>query len=277
MNNHTFSAPQILDFSAANEFEREASSQNLDVNDPWVGGYVEYEWEHFRHILESYYGDIKGLNVLEFGCNFGASSIVLAQMGANVTAVDVDQDYINLAKKNAAQYELQDKINFIYVEDTQTLPLESAEFDLVIANSVLEYVPHQILNNVLIEIDRVLKVGGDLQVLGTSSRLAPKEVHEETWLINYLPRSLDKFLFKENAPSRGIWPWELTSTLSNYKNKDHTNNSSEYLLARKKIGKSNTHLSILKAIDLLVRPFGQSVGLFGLNISVALTKQSSRV
>ncbi len=272
MSNSTITAPQVLDFSAVSAFEREASSQNLDVKSTWVGGYVAYEWEHLRHILEAYYGNIKNLNILEFGCNFGASSIVLAQMGAHVTAVDVDKDYIKLAKKNAAQYQLQDKINFIYVEDTQFLPFDTGQFDLVIANSVLEYVPHQILKNVLIELDRVLKVGGDIQVLGTSSRLAPKEVHEQTWLINYMPRIFDRLLFKDDVPARGIWPWELTSTLNNYENKDFINNSQQYLLARKRIGNSETYLSILKIIDRVVRPFKQSVGLFGLNISVALTK-----
>lgn len=276
MSNPTFTAPEILDFSAANAFEEEAASQNMDVKSIWVGGYVDYEWEHLRHILEAYYDNITGLNILEFGCNFGASSIVLAQMGANVTAVDVDQDYIKLANKNAAQYQLQDKINFLYVEDTQSLPFDNGQFDIVIANSVLEYVPHQILNNVLNEIDRVLKVGGDIQILGTSSRLAPKEVHEGTWLINYIPRVFDRVLFKENIPARGIWPWQLTSTLNNYLNKDYQNNSREYLLARNRIGKSKTHLSLLKIIDLCVRPFQQSVGLFGMNISVALSKSSNK-
>ena len=273
MNSHTIPAPQILDFSAATEFEREASSQNLDVNDTWVGGYVNYEWEHLRHVLETYYEDISGLNILEFGCNFGASSIVLAQMGANVTAIDVNQDYVKLAKKNAAQYQLQDKINFIHVEDTQTLPLETAQFDLVVANSVLEYVPHQILKNVLRGIVRVLKIGGDIQILSTSSRLAPKEVHERTWLINYMPRCFDKFLFKDKVPQRGMWPWTPSNTLKNYENKDYKNRSQHYLLARKKFGKSKLYLSILKAIDLTVRPFGQSVGLFGINTSVVLTKK----
>lgn len=274
MNSHTISAPEILDFSAASEFEREASSQNLDVNDLWVGGYVEYEWQHLRHVLETYYDSIADLNILEFGCNFGASSIVLAQMGANVTAIDVNENYVNLAKKNAAQYQLQDKINFLHLNDTQTLPFETAQFDLVIANSVLEYVPHQILKNVLREIDRVLKVGGDIQILGTSSRLAPKEVHDGTWLINYMPRWLDKFVFKDHVPLRGMWPWTPINTLKNYQNKDYTNKSQHYLLARKKIGKSTLYLSILKAIELIVRPFGQSVGLFGINTSVALTKKS---
>jgi len=239
MNSHSIPTPEILDISAVSEFEREANSQNLDVNDLWVGGYVEYEWQHLRHVLETYYESIAGLNILEFGCNFGASSIVLAQMGANVTAIDVNENYVNLAKKNAAQYRLQDKINFNHTEDTQTLPFDTGQFDLVIANSVLEYVPHKILKTVLLEIDRVLKVGGDIQILGTSSRLAPKEVHDETWLINYVPRCFDKLIFKDHVPLRGMWPWTPINTLKNYKNKDYENKSQHYLLARKKLVNQN--------------------------------------
>ncbi len=83
MNANQVTQPTISNFSAVSAFEKEAISQNLDVNSTWVGGYVTYEWQHLRHILEAYYGDIKNLNILEFGCNFGASSIVMAQMGAN--------------------------------------------------------------------------------------------------------------------------------------------------------------------------------------------------
>jgi hypothetical protein len=44
------------------------------------------------------------------------------------------------------------------------------------------------------ELHRVVKPGGRLLVTGTSSRLSPKETHSGRWLVNYLPRGLDRRL-----------------------------------------------------------------------------------
>ncbi len=258
--------------SAITHFHREVSRQGLDINSVWVGGYVDYEWNHLRHILNAYYGNITDQKILELGCNLGGSSIVMAHMGAEVTAIDVNFDYIKLAKLNSAQYDCTKQIQFNFIEDTQNLPYADQEFDMVLANSVMEYIPRDILSNVLCEIDRVLKNGGDLQILGTSSKLCPKEVHDGRWFINYIPRFMDKWLYSGNSIQRGLWPWAPMQILPTYINFDLLNNSYAYFKARKNMGKNINHLKYLKVLNRILKPFGQSIGLFGASFSVCLRK-----
>ena len=51
--------------------------------------YVEHEMAHIGHLFATGVCPVEGREVLEFGCNIGATSIVLAHYGAQVTAVDI--------------------------------------------------------------------------------------------------------------------------------------------------------------------------------------------
>ncbi len=193
------------------EFRAIARELGLDPDDRWVGGYVDYEWEHLRPVLAAYGLDPTGKAVLEFGCNYGASGIVLARLGAKVTGVDVDPDNIRLAKANIAMNGADAAMTALHVADTRTMPFEDGSFDLVIANSVLEYVAPDQLDEVMAEIYRVMKPGGQMLVLGTASRFAPREVHSRRWLVNYLPRVIDRMAGKDWQ--RGLKPWQLAGSL----------------------------------------------------------------
>ncbi|MEL1249810.1 class I SAM-dependent methyltransferase [Aurantiacibacter gilvus] len=193
------------------EFRAIARELGLDPDDRWVGGYVDYEWEHLRPVLAAYGIDPADKTALEFGCNYGASGIVLARLGAQVTGVDVDSGNIRLARANVAMHGADAAMSVLHVPDTRTMPFEDAQFDLVIANSVLEYVAPEQLDAVMAEIHRVMKPGGQMLVLGTASRLAPREVHSGRWLVNYLPRAVDRLVGKDWQ--RGLKPWHLARTL----------------------------------------------------------------
>ncbi len=193
-------------------FRAAAHAAHMDPDDPWVGGYVEYEWEHLRPVLDVYGIDPAGKRVLEFGSNVGASGIVLAKLGADVTGVDVDPAYVNVANANIALNGMEANARALHVPDTREVPLEDATFDLAIANSVLEYVPPEILIDVIDEIHRVMKPGGCLLVLGTASRIAPREIHSHRWLVNYLPRFADRIAGKELQ--RGLSPLLLRRAIA---------------------------------------------------------------
>ena len=193
-------------------FRAAARLASLDPDDRWVGGYVDYEWEHLRPVLETYGIDPVGRKVLEFGCNVGASGVVLARLGADVTGVDVDPAFVNVANANIALNGMERSARALHVPDTREMPLESAHFDMAIANSVLEYVPPELLVDVMGEIHRVLKPGAQLLVLGTASRLAPREVHSGRWLVNYLPRAFDSVIGRKLQ--RGLSPLLLKRALA---------------------------------------------------------------
>lgn len=201
-------APTICASLQHDAFEAKALALGFDPSNRWVGGYVNYEWAHLRHIIDALPAPISGMKVLEFGCNFGASSVVFSQMGAKVTAFDISLDFVKLARLNALQYG-RDDIVFDWVEDSRHLPYADRQFDLVSCNSVMEYVAVHHQKTVMAEISRVLAPRGLVLLTGTSNRLWPQEVHSRRWLTNYVPRALDQ-LFGTTF-QRGLTPWSVIS------------------------------------------------------------------
>jgi 2-polyprenyl-3-methyl-5-hydroxy-6-metoxy-1,4-benzoquinol methylase len=201
--------PTIVDTELDQRYRELAAEQGYDPDSLWVGGYVDYEWTHGRYFLEHFVDHINAKQVLEFGCNHGATSIVLALLGAQVTAIDIDADVIKLAQANAARYGVADNINFVHCTDTKKLPFEDQQFDMVTCNSVLEYVEPSDLLAVEQAIDRTLKNTGLILIYSTSNRLWPKEVHSGRWLVNYLPKWFDQWISPENSLQRGVFPNQL--------------------------------------------------------------------
>ena len=134
---------------------------------------------------------LKGGVSLEFGCHIGGTSIVLANLGGRVTGCDIDRNSLALASLNAIRYGQRAALSLVAVGAGGPLPFANGAFDLVICNSVLEYVAPDLLGRTLAEIDRVLKPSGELLIYGTSNRVWPRESHSGRWFINYVPQWLD--------------------------------------------------------------------------------------
>lgn len=262
---------QIVDADADQRFREMVTELGWDIDDRWVGGYVDYEWSHGRHVFEQYAPD--GKRVLEFGSNFGGTSTVLAALGAHVSAVDVDAKYVALTRLNTARYGMRDRVEVHHVPDTRTLPFETASFDAVSAISVLEYVDPQHLAQVQREIDRVLRPGGLIFISGTSNRLWPREVHSGKWLVNYLPRFVDHWVGGRPI-ARGLWPWQLRFGFGRYVNLDAEDRGLRYLTAKRRIAGTASPPRALEALTRLLRMAGTSAGLFTPNIAVVLRKRS---
>ena len=126
---------------------------------------------------------VPNLRVLEFGCNVGASAIVLAQLGAQVSGIDISVDLVELARLNARRFG-HTGIDFHHVADSRRLHWPDGAFDLVLRNSVLEYIGVEELSAVQREIDRLLKPGGLILVTASSNRLWPFEVRSGRWGVN---------------------------------------------------------------------------------------------
>jgi SAM-dependent methyltransferase len=189
---------------AQRAFEAQARQLGLRPRDPWIGGQVDYAWDHLRLLLDVMPLRLEGMRVLEFGCNAGASAILLSYLGARVSACDHSADWISLARLNAARYSV-DNIDFVHAPDSRALPFGAGQFDLIACNGVLEYVGGAELAAVQRELDRLLAPGGMILLTGTSNRLWPREAHSGRWLVNYLPRALDRLWRK--PVQRGVWPW----------------------------------------------------------------------
>jgi 2-polyprenyl-3-methyl-5-hydroxy-6-metoxy-1,4-benzoquinol methylase len=93
-----------------------------------------------------------GMSVLELGCGTGYFTRELARSGAEIVAIDVSPDLLEIAIANCSppnvRYEIQNAYNLSYPE---------AVFDSVVGSSVLH---HLEIREAVREIHRVLKPGG---------------------------------------------------------------------------------------------------------------------
>jgi SAM-dependent methyltransferase len=254
------------DAAAQGEFEAATRDAGYDPHDPWMGGYVDYEWDHLRLILDNYGVDVRSARVLEFGCNVAASSIVLAALGASVTSVDVDAKMIRIAHANVARYGKGEAVTVNHVPDTRKLPYPDASFDFILANSVLEYVPPDMLDAIVGELCRVAKPGATMLICGTASRLSPREVHSRRWLVNYVPRLLDPLIYGKSA-QRGLSPFALSRAL---KGRFRDESGGLWAEGRKRI---HGGLSMpMKAVCATAKLLGTTPGWLGPNIEVLLRR-----
>jgi SAM-dependent methyltransferase len=93
-----------------------------------------------------------GMKILELGCGAGYFTRELARSGAEIVAIDVSADLLEIAKANCSAsnvcYEIQDACALTYSDAT---------FDSVVGSSILH---HLEIESALREIRRVLKPGG---------------------------------------------------------------------------------------------------------------------
>jgi 2-polyprenyl-3-methyl-5-hydroxy-6-metoxy-1,4-benzoquinol methylase len=105
-----------------------------------------------------------GKRVLEIGCGIGTDTINFARAGALVTAVDLSEESIALARERARVFGVEDRITF-YAADAENLSktVPPEPYDLVYSFGVIHHTPHP--ERVIAEIrerfvhdDTVLKV-----------------------------------------------------------------------------------------------------------------------
>ncbi|MFH1036309.1 MAG: class I SAM-dependent methyltransferase [Pseudomonadota bacterium] len=170
---------------------------------------LHVEFKHLKLLVPQVerFSSLAGKRVLDFGCGTGGVSVALASRGAQVVGVEPTQANVAAAAVRAGLHGLQDRAQFIHLPDTARLPFEEDCFDLVIANSVIEYI-FQDRDAYLGEMWRVLQPGGLLYIGDTSNGLLPREMHSGRWLINYRPD-----LVRQERCVSGLGYWEVESIL----------------------------------------------------------------
>lgn len=116
--------------------------------------------------------------VLDIGCGVGITSKHMAQIGAQVIAVDIAPDLIEYAKKHSAHK------NITYlVEDVTNLDLDQ-KFDAIIFVDVFEHIIRQ-------------------DIYGTIWRLVRHNTHTQTLIYLNLPDANFRKFMQENYPDKG--------------------------------------------------------------------------
>ena len=84
-----------------------------------------------------------GKRVLEVGCGLGTDTMNFARAGAHVTAVDLSRASLDLARRRAEVFGLQDRITFVEANAERLSEFVTpAEYDLVYSFGVIHHTPH---------------------------------------------------------------------------------------------------------------------------------------
>jgi 2-polyprenyl-3-methyl-5-hydroxy-6-metoxy-1,4-benzoquinol methylase len=128
-----------------------------------------------------------GRRVLVMGSWLGAEAIAYALSGAEVTAIDLDGEALQLSSELAARYGTSIKTVAI---DAAATDFEGGHFDLVSCSQVLEHLPPDRQPLLLAEIWRLTRPGG-LLWLDTPNQLAFCDQHDTgLYFVHWLPRPM---------------------------------------------------------------------------------------
>lgn len=97
----------------------------------------------------------QGKKVLEIGCGIGTDTMNFARAGATVTAVDLSDESLQVARKRAEVFGLEDRITFIQANGerlSEYVPVET--YDLVYSFGVIHHTPNP--ENVIREIHKYM-------------------------------------------------------------------------------------------------------------------------
>jgi 2-polyprenyl-3-methyl-5-hydroxy-6-metoxy-1,4-benzoquinol methylase len=115
--------------------------------------------EYCCHLL----GDVRGKSVLDFGCGEGDDALLLASLGARVTAIDISPKAIEFARTRAKLSGVADLIEFVCAP-IEVADLPAASFDVIWGDNILHHVL-PVLDETLAALMRAAKPGA--QVLFT--------------------------------------------------------------------------------------------------------------
>ena len=106
----------------------------------------------------------KGKKVLEIGCGIGTDTINFARHGANVTALELSEKSMELAKQRAAVFSLGDRIRFVQGNGEElTKVLSPDSYDLIYSFGVIHHTPHP--EKVLEQVKSFVKSGSTIKLM----------------------------------------------------------------------------------------------------------------
>jgi SAM-dependent methyltransferase len=118
----------------------------------WESPAGKLRWARRVKMLSKHLG--AGMSVLELGCGTGYFTRELARSRADIVAIDVSPELLEIARANCSERNVRYEI-----QNASALSYPDAVFDSVVGSSVLH---HLEIEEALREIHRVLKAGGTI-------------------------------------------------------------------------------------------------------------------
>jgi 2-polyprenyl-6-hydroxyphenyl methylase/3-demethylubiquinone-9 3-methyltransferase len=185
-------------------------------------------------------GPTEGLSIADIGCGPGAQSIYWAARGHEVHGLDVNADFIDVARERAADAGLE--VDF-RVGTAASLPWADESVDICLAPELLEHVPEW--EDCLDEFARILRPGG-LLYINTSNKLCPVQNEFELPLYSWYPRRLKRYCEKLAVTSK--------PQFANYATYPAVNWFTYYELQKEFLGRGMTALDRTDLIHLKAEP-----------------------
>lgn len=106
--------------------------------------------------VAEFLGDLHGKRVIEYGCGLGQLTVLLARSGAEVTAFDLSEQSVEVARERARMTGVERDITFA-IAPGEELPFEDGSFDIAFGKAVLHHLDAVAGSR---ELARVLRPGG---------------------------------------------------------------------------------------------------------------------
>ncbi|MGH9394330.1 MAG: class I SAM-dependent methyltransferase [Terriglobales bacterium] len=154
-------------------FDREAASQALTPLDPKI---VERYARHTRHWAIDFQfaltGDLRGKRVLDVGAGMGENSLLLAALGAQVTAIDISPASLEVLRQRAELSGLSGRIETVCKPLEEWRPPES--FDIVWVDAFL----HHVLSNLPFVLEQLKSFAGARGRFILAEPFAPRRLRQ---------------------------------------------------------------------------------------------------
>lgn len=115
---------------------------------------VKLEEQHVDRLL----GDVRRLELLDYGCGTGRHALRLAQAGARVTALDFSPGMLARARAKPGA----ERVHFVAHDVHEPLPFDARAFDRLVCALVLDHVRD--LEHALREMQRVTRTDGAIVI-----------------------------------------------------------------------------------------------------------------
>ena len=149
---------------------------------------------------------LRDASILEIGCGTGSSTIALAEQGAEVTAIDVDEGSLAVASERCRAYRLN--VNFAQANATEAHTLFAGRhFDYIIFYAALEHMTMEERMSAMRSTWQMLSAGDLWCVIDTPNRLWYYDAHTSLlpfhmWLPDDLAFAYSRFSPRQNYRER---------------------------------------------------------------------------